>query len=81
MDLILSERQRVDTIYFMMSEENVKLQLRQPWIKIGTDAGGHDPEKAEGAGPPPLLRHLSRGSWASTSATRRCSRSRTRSGR
>jgi dihydroorotase/N-acyl-D-amino-acid deacylase len=48
MDLILAERQRVDTIYFMMSEENVKLQLRQPWIKFGTDAGGHDPEKASG---------------------------------
>jgi dihydroorotase/N-acyl-D-amino-acid deacylase len=47
MDLILSERQRIDTIYFMMSEENVKFQLRQPWIKIGTDAGGHDPEKAD----------------------------------
>jgi len=48
MDLILAERQRVDTIYFMMSEENVKLQLRQPWIKIGTDAGGHDPDKPSG---------------------------------
>jgi dihydroorotase/N-acyl-D-amino-acid deacylase len=48
MDLILSERQRIDTIYFMMSEENVALQLRQPWIKFGTDAGGHDPEHAEG---------------------------------
>lgn len=48
MDLILAERQRISTIYFMMSEENVKLQLRQPWIKIGTDAGGHDPEKMSG---------------------------------
>jgi N-acyl-D-amino-acid deacylase len=48
MDLILSEHQRIDTIYFMMSEENLKLQLRQPWIKIGTDAGGHDPEKSAG---------------------------------
>ena len=48
MDLILSERQRVDTIYFMMSEENVRLQLRQPWIKIGTDAAGHDPEHPHG---------------------------------
>jgi dihydroorotase/N-acyl-D-amino-acid deacylase len=48
MDLILAERQRIDTIYFMMSEENVKLQLRQPWIKIGTDAGGHDPDKPAG---------------------------------
>jgi len=47
MDLILSERRRVETIYFMMSEDNVKLQLRQPWIKIGTDAPGLDPEKAK----------------------------------
>ena len=46
MDLILSERHRVETIYFMMSEDNVKLQLRQPWIKIGTDASGLDPERA-----------------------------------
>ena len=47
MDLILSERRRVETIYFMMSEDNVKLQLRQPWIKIGTDASGLDPENAK----------------------------------
>ena len=30
----------------MMSEENVRLQLRQPWIKFGTDAEGLDPEHA-----------------------------------
>lgn len=47
MDLILSERRRVETIYFMMSEDNVKLQLRQPWIKIGTDAAGLDPDQAK----------------------------------
>ena len=46
MDLILSERRRVETVYFMMSEENVKLQLKQPWMKIGTDASGIDPENA-----------------------------------
>ena len=43
MDLVLSEGQRVGTVYFMMSEQNVKMQLRQPWIKIGTDSGGADP--------------------------------------
>lgn len=48
MDLILSEHTRVETIYFMMSEENVKLQLRQPWMKIGTDATGVDPEQMKG---------------------------------
>ncbi len=44
MDLILSEHSRVETTYFLMSEDNVKLQLQQPWIKIGTDAGGPDPD-------------------------------------
>lgn len=47
-DLILSEEQRIGTIFFMMSEDNVKLQLRQPWMKFGTDAGGADPDKPEG---------------------------------
>jgi dihydroorotase/N-acyl-D-amino-acid deacylase len=44
MDLILSERQGIATVYFMMSEDNVKLQMRQPWIKFGTDAEGIDPD-------------------------------------
>ena len=47
MDLILSERQSLGTVYFMMNEDNVKLQLRQPWIKFGTDAEGADPENAK----------------------------------
>ena len=47
-DLILSERQRVGTIFFMMSEENVAMQMRQPWMKFGTDAGGVDPDSARG---------------------------------
>jgi dihydroorotase/N-acyl-D-amino-acid deacylase len=48
MDLILSEHRRVETVYFMMSEDNVKLQLQQPWIKIGTDSPGLDPAHATG---------------------------------
>jgi dihydroorotase/N-acyl-D-amino-acid deacylase len=44
MRLILSEHRRVETIYFLMNEDNVKLQLQQPWIKIGTDAAGPDPD-------------------------------------
>jgi len=46
MDLISEEENRVGGVFFMMTEDNVMLQLRQPWIKFGTDAGGHDPEKA-----------------------------------
>ncbi len=47
-DLILSEEQSISTIYFMMTEDNLALQLRQPWIKISTDAGGIDPAHATG---------------------------------
>lgn len=38
MDLILEDRSRVDTVYFMMSEENIKKQLRLPWVSFGSDA-------------------------------------------
>ncbi len=34
-----------------MSEENVKLQLQQPWIKVSTDAGGYDPSWGKALGP------------------------------
>ena len=46
MDLVLDERQRIGTVYFLMSEENVALQMQQPWMKFGTDAGGVNPETA-----------------------------------
>ncbi len=46
-DLLISEGQDIGTVYFMMSEDNLALQLKQPWIKFGTDAGGHDPEKTK----------------------------------
>jgi dihydroorotase/N-acyl-D-amino-acid deacylase len=48
MDLLVAERQRIGTIFFMMSEENIAKQLRQSWIKFGTDASGEDPTQATG---------------------------------
>jgi dihydroorotase/N-acyl-D-amino-acid deacylase len=48
MDLLISERQRIGTVYFLMSEENVKLNLAQSWMKFGTDAGGVDPDSTRG---------------------------------
>ena len=48
MDLLIAERQRIGTVYFLMSEDNVRLQLKQPWMKFGTDAGGTDPDSAKG---------------------------------
>jgi N-acyl-D-aspartate/D-glutamate deacylase len=50
-DLLISEEQRIFTIYFGISEDNVRLQLPQPWVKISTDAGGVDPAWAVGWGP------------------------------
>ncbi|MCB0212255.1 MAG: amidohydrolase family protein, partial [Anaerolineae bacterium] len=50
-DLFLSEQQSIDTIYFMMDEENLKRQLQLPWLTIGTDAGGLDPTWAKPVGP------------------------------
>ena len=44
LDLLAAEGQDIFTMYFDMSEDNLRLQLRQPWIKFGTDAGGVDPE-------------------------------------
>ena len=52
MDLISSEHNRVETMFFIASEDNLKLQLRQPWIKFGTDAGGLDPATARGLAHP-----------------------------
>jgi N-acyl-D-amino-acid deacylase len=42
MDLLVAEGQRIGTIYFAMSEHNLRRQLQQPWITISTDAGGLD---------------------------------------
>lgn len=42
-ELLLSERQRIFTVYFTIDEPNVTLGLRQPWVTVSTDAGGLDP--------------------------------------
>ena len=52
LDLILAEEDRIFTVYFTMSEENLKLQLQQPWIKISTDAGGEEPSTEPKPGHP-----------------------------
>ncbi len=43
MDLLAREEKRIFTIYFSMNEDNLHLQLKQPWIKIASDAGSCDP--------------------------------------
>jgi N-acyl-D-amino-acid deacylase len=43
-DLVIEDHTRVGTAYFLMSEENVKLGLSQPWVNIGSDAETPAPE-------------------------------------
>jgi N-acyl-D-amino-acid deacylase len=43
-DLVIEDRTRVATAYFLMSEENVKLGLSQPWVNIDSDAEAPAPE-------------------------------------
>lgn len=43
MDLVVENGADVDTIYFLMSEDNVKKQLTYPWMSFGSDAAGLDP--------------------------------------
>jgi len=52
MDLLLAEKGRIGAMYFLMSEDNVREILRQPWIIIGTDAAGMDPDSARGPAHP-----------------------------
>lgn len=44
MDLVLEDRSRIGTIYFLMSEDNIKKQMRQPWVSFGSDAASIAPE-------------------------------------
>lgn len=44
MDLILEDQSRITTVYFVMSEENVKKQIALPWVSFGSDAASMAPE-------------------------------------
>lgn len=44
MDLVVQDGSRVGTVYFLMSEENVKRQIALPWMSFGSDAGSMAPE-------------------------------------
>jgi N-acyl-D-amino-acid deacylase len=44
LDLIIEDDSRVDAAYFLMSEDNVELGLKQPWVSLGSDAESSAPE-------------------------------------
>ncbi len=45
-DLVIEDDSRVNTVYFLMSEENVKKQIKLPWVSFCSDAGSMAPEGA-----------------------------------
>jgi N-acyl-D-amino-acid deacylase len=38
MDLVVEDGSRVQVVYFLMSEDNIKRQIQQPWVTFGSDA-------------------------------------------
>ena len=43
MDLIIQDSTRVECIYFLMNEENIKKQIAIPWLSFGSDEGSYEP--------------------------------------
>ena len=39
MDLVVEDGSRVQAVYFLMSEDNVRKQIALPWVSFGSDAG------------------------------------------
>ena len=46
LDLMVEDQSRVGTVYFLMDEENVKKQIKLPWMSFGSDAESIAPEGA-----------------------------------
>jgi N-acyl-D-amino-acid deacylase len=44
MDLVVEDGSRVTTVYFMMSEENVRREIKLPWVSFGSDEGSLQPD-------------------------------------
>jgi N-acyl-D-aspartate/D-glutamate deacylase len=44
MDLVIQDDSEVGTVYFLMSEDNVKKKIGIPWVSFGSDEGSLAPE-------------------------------------
>ena len=44
MDLVIEDDSRVGIVYFVMSEDNLRKQIRQPWVSLDSDAPSMAPE-------------------------------------
>ena len=43
-DLVVEDGSRVDAVYFLMSEDNLRKKLKLPWVSFASDAGSLAPE-------------------------------------
>jgi N-acyl-D-amino-acid deacylase len=43
MDLVIEDGSRVGAIYFLMSEDNVRKEVRLPWVSFGSDEASEEP--------------------------------------
>jgi N-acyl-D-amino-acid deacylase len=44
MDLVVEDGSRVETVYFLMSEDNVRREVALPWVSFASDSGAIAPE-------------------------------------
>lgn len=44
MDLVVEDGSRVGAVYFLMAEDNLELQMKQPWVSFGSDEASLAPE-------------------------------------
>jgi N-acyl-D-amino-acid deacylase len=43
-DLVIEDGSRVSTIYFLMSDDNLRKEMAEPWVSFGSDAESSAPE-------------------------------------
>ncbi|KAA0224274.1 D-aminoacylase [candidate division KSB1 bacterium] len=43
-DLVIQDGSRVESVYFLMSEDNIKKQIALPWVSFDSDAASQAPE-------------------------------------
>jgi N-acyl-D-amino-acid deacylase len=43
-DLVIEDGSRVEAVYFLMSEDNLRKKLRLPWVSFASDSGSMAPE-------------------------------------
>jgi N-acyl-D-amino-acid deacylase len=76
MDLISADESRIGSIYFMISEENIKKELAKSWISFGSDEASQAPEGVflKSNPHPRAYGNFARASSANTCVTKKCSR-------